>query len=162
MRSPLNSPLEYGVRVLVMLTEAYPEQLDINHLVLLDHSVLHTAELGGPPSIHPSVPLHAGELGVRRASVEEGLQVMLRAGLVDMRASSAGIRYQAGDEAHSFVSSLEASYITELRDRSQWVVELFGRMSQEEVRQRTAAIFGLRPSENDDNDREEGTGAWNG
>lgn len=162
MRSPLNGPLEYGVRVLVMLTVAYPEQLDINHLVLLDHSALHTTDLGGPPSIHPSHPLHAGELGVRRANVEEGLRVMLRAGLVNMRASSAGIRYQAGDEAHSFVSALASSYIGELRDRSRWVVEQFGTLSDEEIRQQTAAIFGSRPDEGGNSDREREAGTWSG
>lgn len=161
MRSPLNGPLEYGMRVLVMLTEAYPEQLDINHLVLLDHSVLHTTDLGGPPSIHPSLPLKAGELGVRRASVEEGLQVMLRAGLVDMHASSTGIRYQASDEAYSFVSSLASSYTVELRDRSRWVAERLRTLSEEEIRQRTAAIFGSRPVEGDIG-REGGAGTWNG
>ncbi|MCK2237398.1 MULTISPECIES: ABC-three component system middle component 2 [unclassified Crossiella] len=162
MRSPLNGPLEYGVRVLVMLTEAYPKQLDINHLVLLDHSVLHTAELGGPPSIHPPHPLHAGELGVRRASVEEGLRVMLRARLADMRASSAGICYEAGNEAHSFISALASSYISELRDRSRWVVEQFGTLSEVEIRRQTAAIFGSRPDDDDTGDREREEGIWSG
>lgn len=142
MNSPLNSPLEYGIRVLVMLAEAYPEQLDINHLVLLDHSVLHTADLGGPPSIHPSHPIRAGELGVRRATLEEGLRVMLRARLVDMHASRTGILYEAGDEAHGFVSALGSGYIAELRRRTQWVVEQFGTLSEEQVRERTRAIFG--------------------
>ncbi|MEU4806371.1 ABC-three component system middle component 2 [Actinosynnema sp. NPDC023587] len=162
MRAPLNGPLEYGVRVLVMLTEAYPEQLDINHLVLLDHSVLHTAELGGPPSIHPAHALHAGELGVRRASIEEGLRVMMRAGLVDMRASAAGIRYEAGDEAHSFVSALASGYIAKLRDRCRWVVERFAPLPEEEVRRQTAAIFGSWYGGGDNGDRERGTGSWSG
>jgi hypothetical protein len=162
MRSPLNGPLEYGVRVLVMLTVAYPEQLDINHLVLLDHSVLHTADLGGPPSIHPDLPLHSGELGVRRANVEEGLRVMLRAGLIDMRTPSAGIRYQAGDEAYSFVSGLASSYIAELRDRTRWVVEQFGTLSEAQIRQRTIAIFGSRPDDDGTGDREWGASTWNG
>lgn len=162
MRSPLNGPLEYGLRVLVMLTEAYPEQLDINHLVLLDHSVLHTADLGGPPSIHPDHPLHAGELGVRRANVEEGLRVMLRAGLVDMQAPSAGIRYQAGDEAYSFVSGLASSYIADLRNRTRWVVEQFGTLSDEQIRQHTMAIFGSRPADAGTNSHERQAGAWNG
>lgn len=142
MSSPLNSPLEYGMRVLVMLTEAYPVQLDVNQLVLLDHSVLHTADLGGPPSIHPSHVASAGELGVRRATLEEGLRVMLRAGLIDMRTSRTGIRYEAGDEAHSFVSALSSNYIAELRRRSHWVVEQFGTLTDEQVRQRMGALFG--------------------
>ncbi|MGW5054762.1 ABC-three component system middle component 2 [Actinokineospora sp. NPDC004072] len=159
--TPLNGPLEYGVRILVMLTEAYPGQLDINHLVLLDHSVLHTAEFGGPPSIHPSHAMHPGELGVRRASVEKGLRVMVRAGLVDMRASAAGIRYEAGDEAHSFVSGLASSYIAALRDRTRWVVEQFGSLTEEEIRRQTAAVFGTRPG-SDVGEPERGLGAWNG
>ncbi|WP_309501137.1 ABC-three component system middle component 2 [Saccharopolyspora gloriosae] len=162
MRPPLNGPLEYGVRVLVMLTEAYPEQLDINHLVLLDHCVLHTAELGGPPNIHPSHALHAGELGVRRANVNEGLRVMLRAGLIDMRTSSTGLRYEAGEEAHSFISSLASSHIAELRNRSQWVVEQFGTLSEEEIREQTAAIVSSRPGDGDTSDSERGTGTWSG
>ncbi|GAA1222672.1 ABC-three component system middle component 2 [Prauserella alba] len=162
MRSPLNGPLEYGIRVLVLLTEAYPDQLDINHLVLLDHSVLHTADLGGPPNIHPFHSLHAGELGVRRVNVEEGLRVMLRAGLVDMRALNVGIRYQAGNEAYSFVSGLATRYIAALRDRSQWVVTQLGTLSEEEIRQQTVAIFGNRTSEGHNRHRVRESGTWNG
>ncbi|XGP74808.1 threonine transporter [Actinokineospora auranticolor] len=145
-----------------MLTEAYPGQLDINHLVLLDHSVLHTADLGGPPSIHPAHALHAGELGMRRASVEQGLQVMVRAGLVTMRASTVGIRYEAGDEAHSFVSALASSYIVGLRDRSRWVVQQLGTLTESEIRSQTAAIFGVRPDGGGPDDHGRGTGTWNG
>ncbi|MBB5070402.1 hypothetical protein BJ969_003490 [Saccharopolyspora gloriosae] len=145
-----------------MLTEAYPEQLDINHLVLLDHSVLHTAELGGPPNIHPSHALHAGELGVRRANVDEGLQVMLRAGLIDMRASSTGICYEAGDEAHSFISSLTSNHIAELRNRSQWVVEQFGTLSEEQIRRQTAAIVVSRPENGDTSGSKKEAGTWRG
>ncbi|WET81632.1 threonine transporter [Amycolatopsis sp. QT-25] len=162
MRSPLNGPLEYGLRVLVMLTEAYPQQLDINHLVLLDHTVLHTAEIGGPPSIHPDHPLHAGELGVRRANVEEGLRVMLRSGLIDMQAPSTGIRYQAGEEAYSFVSGLASSYIAELRSRSRWVVERFATMSDEQIRQQTTVIFRRRPADAGTTSSERQEDPWNG
>jgi hypothetical protein len=64
----------------MILTEAFLEHLDVNRLVLLDHSVLHTADLGGPESLHPPLPIRAGELGVKRTTIEQGLQVMLRAG----------------------------------------------------------------------------------
>ncbi|RSN44893.1 hypothetical protein DMC64_18575 [Amycolatopsis sp. WAC 04197] len=106
--------------------------------------------------------MHAGELGVRRANVEEGLQVMLRAGLVDMRAPSDGIRYQAGDEAYSFVSGLASSYIAELRNRTRWVVEQFGTLSEEQIRQQTTAIFGSRPADGGTTGRAREAGTWNG
>jgi hypothetical protein len=60
--NPLNSPVETGVRVLMVLTSAFPEHLDLNQLVLLDHGVLHSADLGGPPSLHPPVPKSASVL----------------------------------------------------------------------------------------------------
>jgi hypothetical protein len=97
---------------------------------------------------------------VRRASVEQGLQVMLRAGLIDMRASDDGIRYEAGDEAHSFVSALASSYITELRSRSQWVVEQFGALSEAAIRQQTRTIFGSWSDETHDHGRGQGGGSW--
>ncbi|MGL5824044.1 MAG: ABC-three component system middle component 2, partial [Nocardioides sp.] len=60
--TPLNGPLEVAVRVLMVLVEAFPEHLDLNRLVLLDHGLLHSADLGGPESLHPPVPIRAGEL----------------------------------------------------------------------------------------------------
>ncbi len=44
MKTPLNSPLEVGIRVLMLLAEAFPAGLDLNDLVLLDHGLLHSAE----------------------------------------------------------------------------------------------------------------------
>ena len=41
MSNPLNSPLEVGMRVLMILVEAFPAHLDINRLVLLDLSLIH-------------------------------------------------------------------------------------------------------------------------
>jgi hypothetical protein len=141
MRSPLNSPVEVGVRVLMILTEVYPENLDVNRLVLLDHSVLHSADLGGPTSPHPALPIRAGELGVKRAVIEQGLQVMLRAGLVEMSAAESGIRFQASDSAYSFVSILGAEHARLLRDRTRWVVQHFGDLSETTLRTQMRTIF---------------------
>jgi hypothetical protein len=85
---------------------------------------------------------------------------MLSARLIDMRTSTTGIRYEAGNEAHSFVSALASSYITELRDRSQWVVEQFGTLSEEEIRLQTATIFGSWPDDGDTGDREGEDDTW--
>lgn len=142
MRSPLNGPLEVGVRVLMVLTEAFPEHLDVNRLVLLDHGVLHSADLGGPESLHPPLPVRAGELGVKRTVIEQGLQVMLRAGLIEMITAETGIQFQASDSAYSFVSILGADYAATLRDRVKWVVQHFDDLSEEALRSQMRTIFG--------------------
>jgi hypothetical protein len=125
----------------MILTEAFPEHLDVNRLVLLDHGVLHSADLGGPESLHPPLPIRAGELGVKRTVIEQGLQVMLRAGLIEMTAAETGIRFQASDSAYSFVSILGADYATTLRNRVKWVLQHFDDLSEEVLRSQMRTIF---------------------
>ncbi|WP_319020139.1 ABC-three component system middle component 2 [Streptomyces sp. C8S0] len=67
------------------MTEAFPARLDLAELVFLDHAMLHSGDLdGGPASLQPDLPAGPGELGLRRALVEQGLVVLMRAGLVEM------------------------------------------------------------------------------
>jgi hypothetical protein len=141
MRNPLNSPLEVGVRVLMILTEAYPEHLDVNRLVLLDHGVLHSADLGGPESLHPALPVRAGELGVKRTAIEDGLQVMVRANLVEMATSDRGVEFVAGDNAYSFVSVLASDYATILHDRVDWILAHFPDLTEDVLRTEMRSIF---------------------
>jgi hypothetical protein len=44
-----NSRLEAGIRAVVVLEYLRPETLDLAEMVLFDHVVVHTADLGGPP-----------------------------------------------------------------------------------------------------------------
>lgn len=141
MRSPLNSPLEVGVRILMILTEAYPQRLDVNRLVLLDHGVLHSADLGGPESLHPPLPVRAGELGVKRTAIEEGLQVMVRARLVEMNAGDRGIEFVASDGAYAFVSVLASDYATTLHERIKWMFGHFGDLSEDALRAEMRSIL---------------------
>ena len=52
-----NSPLETGVRSVVLLHAATPRSFDLTHLTWLDHLVVHTQYLpNGPDSLHPDIP----------------------------------------------------------------------------------------------------------
>ena len=71
-REPLfNSQLETGTRAMVILNAAYPLALDLARLTWFDHLVVHTEDIGGPPSLHPALPGRTGELLVRRRLVED-------------------------------------------------------------------------------------------
>lgn len=135
MRTPLNSPVEVGVRVLVLLAETFPDHLDLNRLVLLDHGLLHSADLGGPESLHPALPIRTGELGVKRRTIESGLEVMIRAGLAQMDVGDDGIHFRASEDAEGFVNLLVTSYAGTLRDRASWVVNRFGSLDDAALRQ---------------------------
>ncbi|WP_155290133.1 ABC-three component system middle component 2 [Rhodococcoides fascians] len=157
---PLNSPVELGVRIVMILVEAYPEHLDVNRLVLLDHAVLHSADLGGPESLHPALPVRAGELGVKRDVVEGGLTLLLRGGLAVMAATADGVQFQAGEGALHFVDILGSSYATALHDRVVWVVQNFDDLSEEKVRQHMRDIFGSWSEEFDFSTATPENGGW--
>jgi hypothetical protein len=142
MTSPLNGPLEVAIRVLTVLTEAFPARLDLNRLVLLDHGLLHSADLGGPESLHPPVPLRSGELGVKRERVQGGVEVLIRAGLAHMEPSTEGIHFWASERAAGFVRLLETEYAHALTERAAWVVGHFGDMSDADLREAMRSVSG--------------------
>lgn len=142
MTTPLNGPLETAIRVLTLLAEAYPSSLDLNQLVLLDHGLLHSEDLGGPSSLHPPVPIRSSELGVKRHQLTLGLEVLARVGLADINASVGGIHFTAAEGAHPFLSLLETSYARALAERAGWVVGRYGGLSDADLRQAIRDVSG--------------------
>jgi hypothetical protein len=114
-RTAFNTPLETGVRSLAILVAAYPSTYDLQRLVELDYLVVHSGDADGPESLHPPLPLRAGELLVRRALIERGLLLMLSRSFVSRRVSAVGIEYQASESAASFLAMLQSEYILLLR-----------------------------------------------
>jgi hypothetical protein len=139
---PLNSPIELGVRSLVVLAATFPGELDLSRLVLLDHCLLHSADMDGPQSVHPAVPSRAGELGFKRTAIERGLQVVIRAGLVDVHATDEGITYRASEDAVPFLRLLKAQHLAVLQTAAQWVAHEFGDLPESALRDRMIAELG--------------------
>lgn len=131
---PFNSPLETGLRSLAILEAAFPHRYDLQRLVELDYLVVHSADVGGPESLHAALPLRAGELLVRRQLIEKGLLLMMSKGLIERRAMPEGIEYLAGDAASPYLASLTAPYTVLLRERAKWLVSNFDGFSTEEIR----------------------------
>lgn len=128
-----NSSLETGVRAAVVLDAIYPRAADLSELTWLDHLVVHTADIGGPPSLHPDIPQRTGELLVRRRLVEDGLLLMRRLHLVESQTTAEGIVYIAREEAAAFVESLRTLYGRTLRQRAQWLADYLQKTSREEL-----------------------------
>ena len=118
-----NTPFETGLRSVVILTACYPDMLSLNRLVVFDHLVVHTNDVGGPDSMHPKDRSRAAEILVRRGLVNSGLSLMQTRGLVDRLVTALGFRYRAGAEAGSFVDMLSNSYINALKDRAAWLID---------------------------------------
>lgn len=117
-----NSPLETGVRAIVVLNAAYPQAFDVTEIAWFDHLIVHTGDIGGPPSLHPDVPQRSGELLVRRRLVEDSLLVMRRLHLVEfVPDGDAGLLYRASDEAVGVIELLRSPYSIALRARAEWL-----------------------------------------
>lgn len=137
-----NSPLETGVRALIILNAAYPLSFDLTKLTWLDHLVVHTGDIDGPASLHPNLPQRSGEILVRRRLVEEGVTLMRRLHLVTALPNESGIAYQATDEAYPLIELMRTSYATELRNRAKWLVENVCTLGEESMHKLIATKLG--------------------
>jgi hypothetical protein len=139
--TPFNSPLETGVRALIVLAAAYPEYLDLQRLLEFDYLLVHSGDVGGPPSLHPPLPLRAGELLIRRGLIERGLLLMISRGLIQRFATASGFTYQARDSAGPFLDALTTAYIDGLKERADWLLATFGQSSPNDLRQVLNSVY---------------------
>jgi hypothetical protein len=116
-----NTALESGMRSLILLTACFPEALSLRKLVVLDHLIVHTSDIDGPSSLHPREDSRAAELLVRRRLVSSGLSLMGTKSLVQKHATASGFKYQAGEEAGTFVDFLTSEYSVKLKERANWL-----------------------------------------
>ncbi len=123
--SPFNSSFECGIRLVCLLEAAYPNKLDMEHLVAFDHFIVHTSDIDGPESLHPTAPGHAKELAVRRKLIENGLSLMMSKGLLICIFCDEGIEYQASDKLPAFLKQLREPYSLELQQRANWLIRHF-------------------------------------
>jgi len=133
-KAPLfNSPLETGLRALIVLEAFYPRACSLTELTWFDHLVVHTGDVDGPPSLHPDLLPRAGELFVRRRLVEDSLRLMHRLHLVDVQRDLDGVHFLASEDAPSFIDMLQTPYSLDLKDRAHWLARQFGAMPTSEI-----------------------------
>jgi hypothetical protein len=128
-----NSPLETGVRAVVVLDAVFPRAFDVGHLTWCDHLVVHTADIGGPESLHPDIPQRTGELLVRRRLVEAGVSLMRRLHMINAEVGDTGIRFRASEESSAFVEALRSEYATQLRQRAAWLATYLEERSDDQL-----------------------------
>lgn len=128
-----NSPLEAGVRSVVILDACYPRALDLNQMTWMDHLVVHTRDIGGPDSLHPDIPQRNGELLVRRRLVDEGLKLMRKRHMITVVNDVSGVNYKASEESASFVQLIRTPYGTALKNRASWLADFLQNHADTEI-----------------------------
>jgi hypothetical protein len=119
----LNGALEVGVRLVFFLQAAFPGSYDVNQLVLADHLLTHSADSGGPKSLHPPIAIREGELGMKRTAVQAAIRRMADADLIRASANRSGIVYGAAERAYGFVALFSSPYAVELKAVASWVAD---------------------------------------
>lgn len=128
---PFNSPVETGLRAIVLLSAAYPLSCDLRRLVVYDYLMVHSEDAGGPSSLHPKTPHRSGELLVRRRLLQEGLLLMMSRELAAVEYSDEGIVFHATDLTRGFLEYLQSNYARDLQQRAKWVVDTFSGYTEE-------------------------------
>lgn len=136
-----NSPLETGFRSVVLLVANYPKVFSLDRIVALDHLVVHSGDIGGPPSLHPDTPMRATEMIVRRGVVERGLLLMESRGLVKRAFASDGIFYGADETAAEFVSWFSTPYATRLKRAADFLSKLIVQIGDDAFEQTVSQQF---------------------
>jgi len=124
-----NTPLEAGLRSLFILATG-TRGFDSQQLVFFDYFLVHSADLGGEESLHPTAPAQKGELLVRRRLVQDGLALMRSRDLVERRFLASGVSYRSTKAGRHVASLFDTPYANLLRERASWVVDTFGGMSE--------------------------------
>jgi hypothetical protein len=116
-----NTPLEAGVRAVLILDAFAPQAFDLATMSLLDYYIVHTGDAGGPPSLHPEINARGGEYFVRRHLVEEGLLLMARASLVEQIFTGSGIAFRAHETATAMIDLFGSAYNRRLAEAARWL-----------------------------------------
>jgi hypothetical protein len=116
-----NTPLEAGVRAVLILDAFAPQAFDLATMSLMDYYIVHTGDAGGPQSLHPEINVRAGEYFVRRHLVEEGLLLMARASLVEQVFTDSGIAFRAHETATAMIDLFGSAYNRRLAEAAQWM-----------------------------------------
>jgi len=131
---PFNNKIETSLRMLCILNEAFPKSFDIQSLIYLDYISVHSSDIDEKmESLHPPVPNRSGEIFVRRAIVEEGLNLLYSRNLLEILYEKDGIEYKAGENATPFLENLSSEYFKKLSLKVQWVISHFSHLNNREL-----------------------------
>ena len=122
-----NTPLEAGLRAVVILNAFAPRAFDLKTLSLLDYYAVHARDVDvdadAPESLHPPISPRRGEYFVRRRLVEDGLALMERAFLLDRVMENEGFAFRARDVTAAMVDLMQSDYNHRLREAVRWIVD---------------------------------------
>lgn len=129
-----NTPVEYGLRSLFILSGIAPKAADLQRLIYFDYLVLHTADIDSEQtSLHPSYPYRSAEILIKRERLKNGLLIMNSRQLIRIQFDGGGINYVASPLTQKFLEYLNSDYAKQLKRCASFVIEKFNAYSDSEL-----------------------------
>mgnify|MGYP001576364288 CR=1 FL=1 len=131
-----NTPLESGLRALILLCAADKQYYDLQNLVYFDYLLTHSGDIEkGPKSLHADIPHRLSAIAMRRQLSFSGLDLMVSRDLVEKKFDPVkGVTYAATDLAIKFLSYFSTAYYKDLLIRANWVITEFGNSSADDLK----------------------------
>lgn len=121
-----NTPTEIGLRLLILLNESKGSLIDIEKMMYLDFLCLHTADIGGPESLHAPIPNRGVQVFSKKELIQKGITVLLSKELIELKPTTQGFMYAVTEAGTLFLTFFQTNYFTKLVERCKWVVRTFG------------------------------------
>ena len=116
-----NSTLEVAMRALFIMDAFHPLRLDLSRLSVFDYFVLHTEDIGGPPSLHASLDQRTGEYLVRRGAIQTAIAFLRRNHLIKVINDQTGQVFEMSQEASALLDVVSTGYHEKLKIRALWL-----------------------------------------
>jgi len=120
-----NSPIEIGMRVLLILAQLHPDKLDLDNLAFFDYVITYSEDFDGPENLHPPVPNRLAELAMRREKMQKGLKLLISKEFIEPHLSKLGNHYKITMRGSQFLSCLSSPYYKKLWERAHWISDSY-------------------------------------
>jgi hypothetical protein len=130
-----NTPIEIGLRCLIILNENTRRSIDLERLMYIDFLALNTFDFGGPESIHPPLPNRGVQVYSRRSLIQKGVLILLSKQLIEIQSTALGFSYLINSAGKSFLKYFESQYFFSLVERVKWSTSYLSNYSTAEIEQ---------------------------
>lgn len=132
--SVYNTPMEVGLRIIIILNELNNMPIDINRLIIYDYFVIHGNDFDSSiESLHPPTPYRSGEIIIKRKIIQEGINLMYSKELLDINYTEKGIYFKANELTPAFLNYLNSTYAEDIKKNSILVINKFNSYSDDKI-----------------------------
>lgn len=129
-----NTPVEIGIRSLIILGSGGDRQMDIEKIMYLDYLCLNTSDVNGPTSLHAPIPNRGVQVFSKKDLIQKGLSIMISKELINLVIEQKGFFYQISEAGKLFLGLFHTKYFNDLSARTKWVLESWGDLRTDEIK----------------------------